>query len=320
MKRPFVLALVLGLAAAACQSDKAPDGGGTTLAGPVAEGKALFEQGRLEEALAKLEEAPGDPDSLYYQARVWAKKAETAPLPTPPPLASGGFAAVPEFKAEELRALELFQKAVATRPDHGPAHLGIAELLAPHALRRLEQQKAASGRRSGRRASPPPEPAASAGVDYGPERVINAYQFAVRADPVGTEAPEGLISFGVRSGRLEAAEAGFRVLLQRLREKPEPFSRYGDFLLNQKQDPDAAIEQYRQALIWKPDDAATRSKIGEIYLARGIQYFNRQQFASAEEQLKQAEKWITDPSSAPAQRLRTYRDKLREIRLPAGGR
>ena len=40
--------------------------------------------------------------------------------------------------------------------------------------------------------------------------------------------------------------------------KPEPFIQYGTFLLEQKGDALGAIEQYRQALIWKSDDEATR--------------------------------------------------------------
>jgi hypothetical protein len=127
--------------------------------------------------------------------------------------------------------------------------------------------------------------------------------------------PDALIGFGIQAGRVDAAEAGHRELLNRVREKPEPFIRYGDFLVTHKQDTDAAIEQYRQALIWRADDDATRAKIADIFLTRGIDAFNRQQFASAEQAFQQAAKWITDRSSPQAQRLAQFQDRLREIRV-----
>ena len=77
----------------------------------------------------------------------------------------------------------------------------------------------------------------------------------------------------------------------------------------------AAIEQYRQALIWRSDDDATRAKIAEIYLARGAERFNQQQFAGAEQEFNQASKWITDRASPQALRLKDYQEKMREIRI-----
>ena len=54
----------------------------------VGEARSLLERGQVDQALEKLAQSPTDPDSLYYQGVAWAKKAESAPLPTPPPLAS----------------------------------------------------------------------------------------------------------------------------------------------------------------------------------------------------------------------------------------
>jgi hypothetical protein len=238
----------------------------------------------------------------------------SSPLPrgagSPPP---------PEFKPEELQAISFYEKSAAARTDYAPPHLGLAELLAPHSLRRVvvEKPEPDSGRRRGRKAQPPPPPPQSdtGGVDVSVDRVIREYQFAMQADPTSATLPEGLIGYGIQAGRTDAAETGHLELLKRVREKPEPFIRYGDFLLNHKQDQEGAIEQYRQALIWKSDDDATRSKIAEIYLTRGIQRFTHQQFALAEQEFTQAGKWITDRTSPQAEKLKEYQDKLREIRV-----
>jgi tetratricopeptide (TPR) repeat protein len=285
----------------------------------------MIDAGRLDEAAAQLSGAEQNADTLYLTGRLWAKRAVTAPLPTPPP--AGGplprgasLPPAPEFKPEELQAISYYEKAVAARPDHAAAHVGLAELLAPHALRRMAVDKPAAeagGKRRGRKAAPPPPPALpdTGGVDVSVDRVISAYQFALQADPASATLPEALIGFSLQAGRVDTAEAGHKELLKRQREKPEPFIRYGDFLLNHKQDQEGAIEQYRQALIWRTDDDATRGKIADIFLTRGIDRFNHQQFAAADQEFTQAGKWITDRSSPQAQRLADYQNRLREIRV-----
>jgi tetratricopeptide (TPR) repeat protein len=321
------IVLLAALGASACQKEAAGPEAAPAPVGPVAEGRNLLEQGRLDDALARLQDAAGDPEGLYLQGRVWAKKAETAPLPTPPPLATplprGATArAAPEFKDEELRALDAFQRAIAARPDLGEAHLALAELLAPHAIRHLDRQRSAAPtqrprRRGGKVEPPAPPPAASSGgVEFGADRVVAEYSAAARSPQVARAAVDGLIAFGTRAGRIDAAEAGFRQLLELVKEKPEPFIQYGNFLLEHKGDGDAAIEQYRQALIWKADDEATRLRIADIYLSRGAEHFGRQHFALADEAFKQAAKWVA-PGSPQEQQLRSYQRQLREIRMPA---
>jgi tetratricopeptide (TPR) repeat protein len=313
-------------AAAGCKTE-APAPSAAPPSGPVSEGRALLEQGQLDAALARLQEAPDDPESQALQGRVWARKAESAPLPTRPPAAGdlpAGAAppAAAEFKPEELQALGLLEKATAARPDLGDAHLAIAELLAPHAIRRYDRQReAAAARAPKRRRGKTPEPAPVAaegdaqGIDYGVDRVVRASEFAARSDDAGRAGADGLIAFGTRVGRLDAAESGFRHLLEKVKENPEPLILYGNFLLEQKKDGEAAIEQYRQALIWRPDDEPTRLRIASIYLARGLEHFNSQQFAVADAEFKQAAKWVA-PGSAEAEQLRSYQKRLTEIRTP----
>src|SRR5262249_22566097 len=152
----------------------------------VAEGRALLERGQLDQALEKLAQSPGDPDALYYQGVAWAKRAESAPLPTPPPLASpvprgAPPPPAPEVQAEELQALQCFEKAVAAQPAHAQAHLALAQLLAPHAIHAHDSDEAR--RRVPRKKGAAPEPAqglVSQGEDFSPDRVIRAFQMAIR--------------------------------------------------------------------------------------------------------------------------------------------
>jgi tetratricopeptide (TPR) repeat protein len=327
--RPVVAGVLLA-AALGCNKTEtaAPDasasaGGGSAPDAGVASIQSMIDAGRLDEAAQSLSARTQDADTLYLMGRLSAKKAVTAPLPTPPPALSPGgpLPPAPEFKPEEIQAVSFYEKAVAARPDHAAAHAALAELLAPHALRRLAVDKPAAPEESGKRRrgrKPPPAPAAlpdTGGVDVSVDRVIRAYQFALQADATSAALPEALIGFSLQAGRIDAAEMGVKELLKRQREKPEPLIRYGDFLLNYKQDQEGAIEQYRQALIWKPDDDATRTKIADIFLTRGIDRFNHQQFASAEQEFAQAGKWITDRTSPQAQRLTDYQNRIREIRV-----
>ena len=319
---PRVLTLV-ALLAVACTGGPSPsDGGGgaakAPTSGAVAEGKALLEQGQVDAALARLESAGQDPEALYYQGLAWAKKAETAPLPAPPavesPLPKGAVPPpAPEFKPEELKAIASLEAATQARPEYAAAHLALGDLLAPHALRRYQRVKEAATRKGRPEMVVLPE----SPVDVGVDRVARIYRSAVLADPSGREPVEKLIAFAVPAERLADAEHGFREMIGRIRERAEPFARYGDFLAEVRHDPDAAIEQYRQALIWEPNDEATRNKIGAIYLNRAIAHFERQQYAMAEVQLKEARKYVTDRESEQGRRLAHYTARLREIRQPA---
>jgi tetratricopeptide (TPR) repeat protein len=281
----------------------------------VREGKSLMESGQLDAALAELLKAPDDPDSLYYQGRVWAKKAETAPLPTPPPPPSPmprGWEPPPppELKPEEVQAIALYEKAIAARPSAAEPHLALAQLLAPHAAHQYDlEQEAAKHKKPG---SAPPLESSAPTID----RVIRAYQFAMQADPGSTTPVEELIRFGRRVNRLDAAEAGFKEMVRRKKEREtaEPLVKYGDFLAEDKKDPLAAIEQYRQALIWTPDDDATRNKVADVYLKMGTEAFNKQQYAVAEDRFNDAARYITDRSSSRGQTLAEYQGRLRTMR------
>jgi tetratricopeptide (TPR) repeat protein len=290
---------------------------------PYSEAQRLIGLGQADAALAALQTAPAGAESLFLQGAAWAKKAETAPLPTPPPAPSPvprGYVPLPPpaFKPEELQAISFFEQAVALASSHARAHQALAEILAPHALRRIEATKAraaapkARSKRGKPVETPPPAPAAD-GPDASPERVLSEYRAAIEADPLAVAPIEALIDFGARTDRTAEAEWALQELLKREREKPEPHIRYGDYLRG-RGDFDGAIAQYRQALIWKSDDAATMAKIGEIYITQAEAHLGRQEWAAADQRLKDAQKWVKDKMSPTGLKLQAAQNQLRLIR------
>jgi tetratricopeptide (TPR) repeat protein len=292
VKRERLAAAAAGalLLLAACR--RGPEGPGAA-ADPLAEARALVDEGRFDEAIAALPEG-ADPEALFLLGRAWAGKAETAPVPTPVP--GAGAPSGPLLKPEEARALALFERAVSARPDHAGAHLAIAELLAPHAL--LEVSRGGGGTVPG------------GTVD----RVLRSYGQAIQADPAGTVAAEAMIRFAVRAGRVSEADGGFQELVRRRREDPELLVRYGDFLVGPGGDPEGALARYAQALIWRPDDAATRLKMADIHLASAASLLGQQQYAAAEARLRDARRYVADPASPQAARLKELEGRLGEIR------
>ncbi len=281
--------------------------------------RELLKAGQGDQALAKLPEGSSDPEVLALRGLAWAKKAELAPLPTPPPVApglKGPAPQAPEFKPEELQAIESFERALSASAGHPLASLGLADLLAPHALRRYSAP--ATTKPTGRRPRGPADAAAvpESGPDFRPERVIQSYRAAIQGDPASKEAAGRLVDFALRVGRLDDADQALQELVRRDREKPEPLVRYGDFLAAQRKDPLAAIEQYRQALIWKPDDVATRAKIADIYIGQGIDFYGKNQYAVAEARFLDAQKYVSDPRSPQGLKIQDYMGKLRSIRAP----
>ena len=315
---------VLLLGGACGRGEQAPAPSSTpqqTVATPYDEARRLLEQGQPDAALAVLGSVSApSAESLYLQGAAWAKKAETAPLPTPPPLPSPlprGYspAPAPEFKEAELTALSFLEQAVGAEANHARAHQAIADLLAPHAIRRAELRKAPAGHARGKRGKPEPPSAsaAAAGPDPSVERVLREYQLAMTADPVALAPVEALIAFCEQAGRTTEAEAAFSELQKRDREKPEPFVRYGDFLKARRDFP-GAIDQYRQALMWKADDEQTKMKIGEIYIAMAEEHLARQEYGAATERLNDAAKWVKDKNSPAGIKLQADLATLAQIR------
>jgi tetratricopeptide (TPR) repeat protein len=296
LRRAALAAALLALGGAGCPGGSAPGPGGA--GGRATDARSLVDEGRFDEALAALGEA-SDAESLFQRGRAWAGKAASAPVPTPlPGEAEGG----PVLKREELQALELLERAVAARPDHAGAHLLIADVLAPYALARGEADR--------RRPTSPPAAGAQADAD----RVLRHYADAMQADPGGTHAAERLAAFATTAGRLAEADAGFQELLRRRREDPGLLVRYGDFLAGARGNPEGALAQYAQALMWRSDDRATRLKMADIYLGKAAEHVARREYAAAEQRVRDARRLGFDTDSPQGQRMRDLESQLRDIR------
>lgn len=287
-------AAVALLLAAACGRER---GGGERAPDPLAGARELLDQRRFDEAIERLGQA-SDPEALYLLGRAWMGKAETAPAPTPP---GSGTKAAAVLKAEEAQALGFLERSLAARPDHAGAQLALAELLAPHALALAGPRGAAAGVGGG-------------ATDVSVDRVLRAYGGAAQADPAGTAAVEALIRFSTQLGRRAEADGGYQELVRRRREDPDVLVRYGDFLAGPGGDPEGALAQYAQALIWRPDDTTTRLKMAEIHLAAAQALLTKHQYLAAEARVREARRFAVDPASRQAARATELESRLREIR------
>lgn len=284
-----VAVLLMG---AACRREGTGSAGS---ADPLEGARQLVDERRYDEAIELLGSG-SDAPTLTLLGRAWMGKAETAPLPTPVP---GSGAPVPLLKAEERQALGFLERALAARPDLAEAHLALAELLGPHALA-LSQR--------------PGAPPAGGPAEVSVDRVLQAYGAASQADPAGTSALEGLIRFATQAGRRAEADGAYQELVRRRREDPSLLVRYGDFLAGPGGDPERALAQYAQALIWKADDTATRLKMADIHLAAAQALLANQQYMAAEARLREARRFAVDPASPQLARVNELEGRLREIR------
>jgi hypothetical protein len=255
------------LALTGCRQPAADSGKPASASGPLQQARALLDQGQLDAALAKsLDPSVEGPEAQCLQGEIWSKKAESAPLPTPVPGESTE--RLPEFKPEELRAIDLFERVRGRRPTMSDAHIGLATVLAPHAIRRFELSQA--GKRTvagkGSRTVAAAAPVSADQLDFSIRRVVGLYQEAVKNEASGTRAVDELLRFALRVKETEAAGWAQAEGISRDRENPARLVQFGDFLRKERGDRHGAIEQYRQALIWRPDDAETKAKLAMLYI------------------------------------------------------
>jgi len=258
---------------------------------------------------------PAAGNALVAQARDLLKSAETAPLPTPlpppSPLPRGWKPQpAPELKPEEIEAFRLLEQAAAAQPAQREAHEVLARALEPWALRQYERAVFARGKKT-----PPPAPP-DQGVDSSPARVARAYRAGIEADPSATDLIDPLIAFASKVDDLDTMDWAHQELIQRAREKDTvtPRVRYADFLRDRRGDRLAAAEQYRGALMWAPEDDATRAKLADLYLALAKEHYARREYAGVEVRLGEAAKFVRDPASPQGRMLADYRQRLAAIR------
>lgn len=301
LKRVFP-ALALAVVALGC--DKLPLPGRQATSGPaqaatiamppaVQAGKALMDTGQLDEALAKLAELPDDPISLYYQGIIYVRKGLATPLPE-----TG-------FRPEDKNAAVLLERAIAAKPEFAAAHFTLAGVLLPY----TEQRHGPGKRRPVRQPSPAPDD-----PDISPERVARAYQAAVQHDKTSRAPIDALIKYAREMKRPDDADVAYRELLLRDKESAAPHVAYGDFLANEKKERLRAVEQYQLALVWKPDDLTPKDRICGVYVDWAQEHFDKGELASAEARLRDAQRFVTEPTGAQAQRLRELQGKLAALR------
>jgi tetratricopeptide (TPR) repeat protein len=298
MARGLLIGLTLGLLACRRQAAPAPVAGQNPVAD---EARSLIAQGDADTALARLQAADQtDGEVLYLEGLAWARKAETAPAAAPAGASSAGG---PNLKPEEEKALGLLERAVAARPELAVAHIALADLLGPHALRRAAQHGPPR-----RKEDPPPA------SDSTVERVLQAYRRAAQADPTSKSVVESWVDFARKAGRLEEADTAFQQLLLRDKENAAPFLRYGDFLLADRKEELGAVNAYSRALIWQPNLEEARARIADIYLSQSAAHFARKEYASAAARLADARRYVSAGESAQSARLRQLQSQLAQIR------
>jgi tetratricopeptide (TPR) repeat protein len=305
MLKSALPAVALALLATACDklplpgrkaadSSSASSAGAPAMAPAVQQGKALMDQGQLDAALAKLQELPDDPVSLYYQGVVHVRKGLAAPLPE-----TG-------YREEDKLAAQALERAIAAKPEFAAAHFTLAELLAVYA-RQHHNAPARKGR--GRPPTPAPDD-----PDASPERVARAYQAAVQHDKTSRAPIDALIKFAREMKRPDDADLAYRELLLRDKEKPEPHMLYGDFLAKEKKDRLKAVEQYQLALVWAPQDPTPKQKICETYIDWAQEHYDAGEWANADARLKDAQRFLPGPQSPEARRIQELRATLGELR------
>jgi len=311
MKRAhlFALLIVALVLASSCNRASRPGADGASAeSGPLAEARALIDQGQPDAALERLKKLPEGPDTLCYQALAYQKKAEAEPAP------EAG------WKPDELTAIGLLEKAIAAKSDHALAHRTLADLLAPHALAEYGPQAARSRHKAPKAAAAPEGTDEPTGPDATPapdatlERVVAEYKAALAADKTGLDTVEALIRFAREAGRLDDAEFAFRERIQRQRERPEPYIAFGDFLAQDRKEPMRAIEQYNLALVWQADSVDAKNRIADIYLGLAEDHFDKKEYMASEARLAEAQKYVTDPQSYQAARIHEIQGKLRRLR------
>ena len=313
MKTPLVI--MLALSAVGCQWAARDKAAPSVRGGPLDEARTLYQQGQLDAALAKVLEAPAeDPVGLCLQGLIWARKAEGAPVPTAVADVAGG--RPPEFKREELTAIDFLERARTARPDLAEAHLGLANLLAPHAVRRFELAEAGrkAGMRRGARASATEAAAIPEGPDFSVRRVAELYRLAAKADPANGRALDDLLRFSARVRDIDSQEWALVELMALQGENPEPRARYADFLVSVRKDRHKAIDYYRQALILAPQDAAIKGRLADLYIVLGRESFDVQQWGAAQTMFLEAQKYVVDKNSPQGLLVREHLDKLGSMR------
>ena len=302
----------LGLAACHGRDIRKTEAEGPSTA--LAEARAFLSSGKPDDALAALSDR-NDPEALTVQGRAWMLKARQAEASGVEGATQVGALVAPLVLGPQAsRSLALLDKAVATQPDLADAHLAIAELLEPGAVRWLAAQSQTRSPKANDRSHAKPPPAFEGDSVLGPDRVLQEYRRAAHADRASVSIIESWLRFSLTVGRPEESEVALQELVARRPRETEPLVRYGDFLRDVRGDATGALERYGQALIWFPEDEAIKSRVAGVYLDLAEQCLRSREYSAAEQRLRDASRSVVDSTSPVGQRLLVLRQKLAEVR------
>jgi hypothetical protein len=212
---------------------------------------------------------------------------------------------------EATQARDALAALIAKQPDNGEVHLALAQLLAPYALVGLLEPTPTP--------EPPPAegevvPTQPAAPPVEPAEVVAEFEAAAGLEASRSAALDGFVAFCREANCLDAVDATFRKLLEASPEDPHLPAGYGDFLVNEMGDREGAIEQYRVALIWRPDDTDLRSRVARVHLARAFDHLEWGEYPQAENAFEESKAWISSTGSPEWARLQEGIARLDRIR------
>lgn len=311
MQRSFPTVAALGLLVAGCRSPYGGTEGRTAPPGVIAEARGMVSAGNADGALAALQ-GHTDPEALTVQGRAWILKARKTSRETAsnPSLVDAGST---DLRVEEGMALRLLEAAAGAQPDLADAHLAMAELLEPGALRWLAAEREAPPPNERRRTAVKPAPP-EVEPTHGPMRVLQEYRKAAHADRASAPIVESWLRFALAAQKPEEAEVALQELLVRKPRDADPLLRYGDFLRDVRGDRSGALDRYREALIWQAGDERIKERIVSVFLDLAEQHLASQEYGAAEQRLRDVNRYAPFSDREVTRRFAALTQKLSSIR------
>ncbi len=251
--------------------------------------RALFEEGRFDEALANADRLIGNDPNLA-EAHYYRGAAQLALLGEPGPK---------ELSPEETRAVEALQRAVSLNPRHASSYVGLGDFYGRRVPSRSHQD-------GGEEAEDP----------Y--SRALHSYRQAVTIDPSLARAQLHYGRFLARTGQVDLAEDAYLAAVKAAATVPEIapdyYLAYGRFLAGPGGRMDEAQDQFELARMFRADDPAIQQELATIQAKIGLGHYKRQEFLLAQTILEEAVPMFPDPSIAVAQEAIQTLERLRSMR------
>ena len=242
-----------------------------------------------------------EPERALLQGARGPERRRRRRLPTPAaptaPIPKGAAAAAPEFKPEEIEAARLLREGrgrAAATSAAAPRHRRACSP-ARHRRRAPGPARAALDG-AGPEAAPAPRPARSGRRRLQPGPGGPAYRGRVEANPSTPASSRpwcasrgGSAASTTMDAALSGADPGAT------RRTRSPWCATATSCCGDRKDAAAAVDQYREALIWRPDDDDDAREDGRPLSRAGRRSTTtRRQYAVAEARFVEAAKYVTD--------------------------